>query len=104
MRIMVTYAIPIDKGNELIRSGEIANVLQSIIEEYKPEAAYFYPNDAGERAGAMVVEMQEGTDLPKIAEALFLGLNARVNMRPCFGLDDMEHLGEVIGPIVEKYG
>ena len=52
----------------------------------------------------MVVEMQEGTDLPKIAEAFFLGLNARVTMRPCFGLDDMESLGEAIGPVVEKYG
>ena len=104
MRIIVTYAIPIDKGNELVRSGEIGNVLQAIVEEHKPEAAYFYPNDAGERAGALVVEMQKGTDLPKIAEALFLGLNARVSMRPCFGLDDMESLGEAIGPVIEKYG
>ena len=80
MRIIVTYAIPIDKGNELVRSGEIGNVLQSIVEEHRPEAAYFYPNDAGERAGALVVEMQEGTDLPKIAEALFLGLDARVSV------------------------
>ena len=58
MRIIVNYSIPIEKGNELIRSGKIAGVLQSIIEEHKPEAAYFYPNNAGERAGSMVVDMQ----------------------------------------------
>ena len=104
MRTIVNFAIPIEKGNELIRSGKIADVLQSIIEEHKPEAAYFYLNDSGERAGSLVVDLQKGTDLPRIAEALFLGLNARVTMRPCFGLDDMEHLGEVIGPTVEKYG
>ena len=104
MRTIVTFAIPIEKGIELIRSGKIADVLQSIVEEHKPEAAYFYPNDSGERAGALVVDLEKGTDLPRIAEALFLGLNARVTMRPCFGLDDMAQLGEAIGPVVEKYG
>ena len=104
MRTIVTFAIPIEKGNELIRTGKIEDVIRSIVEEHKPEAAYFYTSDSGERSGSLVVDMQQGTDLPRIAEALFLGLNARVTMRPCFGLDDMEHLGEAIGPVVEKYG
>ncbi len=104
MRIIVNYSIPIEKGNELVRSGKIGELLQSIIEEHNPEAAYFYPNNAGERAGSMVVDMQQGTDLPRLAEALFLALDARVTMRPCFGLDDMAQLGEAIGPTVEKYG
>ena len=104
MRTIVNFSIPINKGNELARSGKIGEVLQSIIEDNKPEAVYFYANNSGERAGSMVVDMQQGTDLPKLGEALFLGLNASVTMRPCFGLDDMAHLEEAIGPVVEKYG
>ena len=79
-------------------------MLQSIIEDAKPEAVYFYPNNAGERSGSMVVNLEQGVDLPKIGEALFLALNASVTMRPCFGLDDMAHFEEAVGPVIQKYG
>lgn len=93
-----------DKGNELVKSGKIGEVLGGIVEDFQPESAYFYIDDRGQRAGAFVVDLNDPLDVPKHVEALFLGLSASVSTRPAFGLEDMERLGDVIGPLVQKYG
>jgi hypothetical protein len=104
MRTIITFSIPVETGNELVKSGKIGDVLGGITEDFAPEAAYFYIDDAGRRAGAFVVDLSDPLDLPKHVEALFFGLNASVSTRPAFGLEDMANLGDAIGPVVQKYG
>ena len=58
MRIMIKFAFPTEAGNTAIRDGKVAKVFQSLTEELKPEAAYFFP-EGGERAGFFVVDMKE---------------------------------------------
>ena len=41
MRFMITCRIPVDKGNELAKTGSLGSTIQSIMEELEPEAAYF---------------------------------------------------------------
>ncbi len=41
MRFMITCRIPVEKGNELAKNGILGETIQSIMEELKPEAAYF---------------------------------------------------------------
>jgi hypothetical protein len=41
MRFMITCRIPVEKGNELVRNGALGPTVQSIMEDLKPEAAYF---------------------------------------------------------------
>ena len=49
MRFMLTFRIPkmscrqghLDKGNAAVRDGSLGDVLQSILEDLRPEAAYF---------------------------------------------------------------
>ncbi len=41
MRFMLTFRFPNEKGNELARGGNMGQTIQSILEEIKPEAAYF---------------------------------------------------------------
>jgi hypothetical protein len=43
MRVMIKFAIPVQAGNDGVRSGKIEKVFQGILEELKPEAAYFFP-------------------------------------------------------------
>jgi hypothetical protein len=43
MRIMIKFAFPVDAGNDAIRSGKMEKVFQGILEELKPEAAYYFP-------------------------------------------------------------
>ena len=58
MRIMIKFAFPTEAGNTAIRDGKFAKVFQSLMEELKPEAAYFFP-EGGERAGFFVVDMKD---------------------------------------------
>jgi hypothetical protein len=104
MRTNITYSIPTDVGNELVKTGKIEGVLKGIIEDFQPEATYFYIDDAGRRAGAFVVDLSEPMDLPRHVEALFFGLSAVVSTRPAFALEDMASLGPTVGLIAEKYG
>jgi hypothetical protein len=41
MRFMITCRIPVEKRNELAKAGSLGSTIQSILEELKPEAAYF---------------------------------------------------------------
>jgi len=50
MRVMIKFAFPVDAGNSAARTGKIEKVFQGLVEELKPEAAYFFP-EGGERAG-----------------------------------------------------
>ena len=58
MRMMVTFSIPCESGNDIVRSGEIAQVFQKLMEDIKPEAAYMYPRD-GQRGGHLIINMTD---------------------------------------------
>ena len=79
MRVMIKFAFPVEAGNAAIRDGKVEKVFQGIVEELKPEAAYFFP-EGGERAGLFVVDMKESSQVAEIAERFFFGLNARIEM------------------------
>jgi len=81
MRMMIKFAVPVEAGNEAIRSGKIEKVFAQIAEELKPEAAYFFP-EGGERAGLFVVDMTASSQVAEIAERFFFGLNARIEIVP----------------------
>jgi len=104
MRMIVTYSIPQETGNELVKTGKIGEVLEKIVEDFSPEATYFYLDDQGRRAGVFVVNMDDPLDLPRHVEPLSIGLNVSVTARPAFSLEDMAGLGDVVGPVVQRYG
>ena len=39
MRFMLTFRIPPEKGNEMIKDGTLPRTIQTILEDLKPEAA-----------------------------------------------------------------
>ena len=88
MRMMLRWTVPVEKGNETIRDGSLATTMQSLLEELKPEAAYFWPEN-GERAGMIVFDMADTTQIPQIAEPLFKNLDAAVEFLPVMNADDL---------------
>ena len=50
MRMLLAFKVPVEKGNQAFKDGSMASTIQSLIEDLKPEAAYFYPKE-GERSG-----------------------------------------------------
>ena len=50
MRMMLRWTVPVERGNQAIKDGTLARTIQALLEELKPEAAYFWPEN-GKRAG-----------------------------------------------------
>lgn len=103
MRVMVKFSIPVELGNNAIRSGKIEKVFQQIQQELKPEAAYFLTVD-GDRGGFFIVQMQESSQLAEIAERFFFGLNAKIDMVPVMAPEDLHKGLSGMKGIVEQYG
>ncbi len=89
MRMMLRWTVPVERGNEAIKDGSLAGAMQSLLEELKPEAAYFWPED-GERAGMIVFDMEDSSQIPAIAEPLFMNLDAAVEFLPVMNADDLK--------------
>jgi len=102
MRVMVKFRFPVDEGNEVIRTGRIAQIFQQLTEDLKPEAAYFYP-DGGERAGHFIVNMQDGAEVAGIAERFFFGLHAEIEMTPVMTAEDLQKALSGIKKTIERY-
>ena len=103
MRCLVKAKWPVEKANHPARHGELAKTVQSIVEELKVEAAYFYTDD-GKRTALMVIDLQDASELPRIAEPWFLAFNATVEFKPTMILEDLERAGPSIDQAVETYG
>ena len=103
MRVMIKFTFPVDAGNDAVRSGKMDKVFQGILEELKPEAAYFFP-EGGERAGLFVVDMKESSQVAEIAERFFFGLNARIEMVPVMDAEDLQKGLSGVQGIIQRYG
>lgn len=89
MRMMVTWKADVATTNELVRNGTLMDSIQAMIDQLKPEAAYFYAND-GCRGGHLVFDMADSSQIPLIAEPLFQQHNATVDFTPVMNIDDLQ--------------
>jgi hypothetical protein len=102
MRFMLTFRIPVEKGNAWTRQGQVEQTMQSILGDLKPEAAYFGKMD-GARGGYLVINMDDASQMPAIAEPLFLELNATVEFHPVMTPEDLQKASSAIQQAVQKY-
>ncbi len=103
MRVMLKVSIPVEAGNAAIRDGSLGKKIQSIFDDAKPEAAYFTA-DGGTRGAFVVVNIDDASQMPALAEPWFLAFNANVEVLPAMILEDLEKGGPGIGNAVKKYG
>ena len=103
MRFMLTFRFPNEKGNELARGGNMGQTIQSILEEIKPEAVYFADME-GARGGYLVLNMDDASQIPAMAEPLFLGLDATVKIHPVMTAEDLENATPAIEQAAQRYG
>ena len=95
MRMMLRWTVPVERGNETIKDGSLARTLESLLDELKPEAAYFWPEN-GERGEMMVFDMADPSQIPQIAEPLFLNVDAAVDFAPVMNADDLKKALEIV--------
>jgi Domain of unknown function (DUF3303) len=90
MRMMMRVTIPVERGNAALRDGSLPKIVQSALEELEPEAAYFTTMSGGLRGGFMVFDLKDASDLPRIAEPFFQGLNAAIEFSPVMNANDLK--------------
>jgi hypothetical protein len=103
MRFLVKVVMDVEAGNRLAKAGKLGPTIQSILEELKPEAAYFLDTD-GQRCGLLFLEMKDASQIPAIAEPWYLALNASVEFHPVMVPEDLAKAGGAIDAAAKKYG
>ena len=92
MRFVLHVTLPPEKFNEAVLNGTAGQKMGKILEDLKPEAAYFTAKD-GKRGGFIVVNIDKTSDLPRYAEPWFLYFNATVEFLPAMTPEDLQRAG-----------
>lgn len=82
MRILLRVSNPVETGNAAAKDGTLGTTIEKIFADLKPEAAYSFADDNGNRSGSTVFDMRDTSEIPGIAEPWFLAFNPRVSFRP----------------------
>ena len=90
MRMMLRFTLPVEKGNQAFKDGSLGKTLESIMNNLKPEAAYFGPSD-GKRSGMIFFDLAEPSQIVEVVEPLFENLNAAVEIVPVMTDLDQPH-------------
>jgi len=104
MRMLLRVSIPVETGNAAAKDGTLGSTVEGILADLKPEAAYFFADDNGNRSGSIVFDMKDTSQIPAIAEPWFLAFNAKVSLRPVMSPQDLAKAGPSIGKAAKRYG
>ena len=88
MRLMLRFTIPVEKGNVAAADGSMRAAISSLVEQLNPEAAYFHLDD-GRRAGTIIFEESDQSQMAAINEPLFTILNATIDIQPAVSLNEL---------------
>jgi len=104
MRMLLRVSIPVETGNAAAKAGTLGSTVQGILADLKPEAAYFFADDNGNRSGSIVFDMKDSSQIPAIAEPWFLAFNAKVSFRPVMNPQDLATAESSIASAAKKHG
>jgi hypothetical protein len=102
MRCLMKVSMPIEAGNAAIADGSLGKTIGSILNDLKPEAAYF-AEDNGKRTAFIFFDLKDPSQIPAVAEPWFLAFNASVELRPAMNLDDLKNATPGIEHAVKNY-
>lgn len=102
MRFLIKVSIPVEAGNAAAKKDGL-KVIQTILEQQKPEAAYFIA-DGGRRTGILILDLESASDIPRIAEPWFLALNAHIEATPAMVPADLQKAAPAIAEAVKAFG
>jgi hypothetical protein len=92
VRFVLHISLPVEKFNQAVRDGTAGQKIGRILEDTKPEAAYFCAKD-GKRGGFLVVDISDTSEMPRFAEPWFLSFDATVEFLPAMTPEDLQRAG-----------
>ncbi|MFG2993245.1 hypothetical protein ACGFZK_28780 [Streptomyces sp. NPDC048257] len=88
MRVMLRAHMDTAATNESIRTGALPQAITQLMDQVKPEAAYFGLHE-GVRSCWIVFDLQDSSHMPALMEDLFLQFNAEVEVAPVMNAEDL---------------
>jgi len=86
---MLKVLFPVEASNKAMKEGALEKTIGKMLEQLKPEAAYFFP-DGGRRSAIFVFNLKEPSDIVLTAEPFFSALNAEVILVPVMNAEDLK--------------
>lgn len=101
MRMLLSVSLPPEPFNTAVRNGTAGATLRKILEDLKPEATYFTEQD-GRRGAILVVQVDNPSRIPALAEPWFLHFQAECRLRIAMTPEDLEKAG--LAELGKKWG
>lgn len=101
MRMIMLVQFPAESFNALVRKGTLAAKMKKILDALKPESIYFTERD-GHRGAIAVVDLENASDIARLAEPWFLVFNATVEYRIAMTPEDLANAN--LGALGKKWG
>ena len=101
MRFMFKISIPVEAGNAAAKN-DAFKAMQGILEQQKPEAAYFLPQN-GKRSAILILNLEDASQIPAVAEPWFLAFNAEIEATPVMLAEDLQRAAPAIQQAVKAY-
>jgi hypothetical protein len=89
MRMLLKVQMDVEAGNRAIRDGSWGQAMERLMQQVQPEAAYFTAMD-GKRTGLIFFDMKDPSQMPPVAEPLFMSVNASIDFSPAMTADDVQ--------------
>ena len=94
MRMMLNVSLPHEPFNTAVRNGSAGATIGKILEAIKPEAVYFTEYD-GRRTALLIVNVNQASDVPSLAEPWFLKFQADCRFQIVMSTEDLQKAGLV---------
>lgn len=92
MRMMMIVSIPVELFSAAVKDGSTQAKMKKIMDQVKPEAAYFTAMN-GKRTAILIVDLADPSKIPSLAEPWFLTFNASVDFYPVMVPQDLASAG-----------
>jgi len=94
---------PIERGNEALMDPQFGKKMNDLLTEIKAEAAYFTTIN-GQRGAYIIVNLNDASEMPAVAEPFFVWVNADVEWSPVMKPEDLAKAGPAIAAANAKWG
>jgi hypothetical protein len=103
MKYLMKVRMSNEFGNDYMKDPQFGKKMREVLAEVKAEAAYF-TTICGSRGCYVVVNMNDASQMPALAEPFFLWLKAEVDFYPVMTPEDLGRASASIEAAVKKWG
>ena len=101
MRMLLNVVFPNEQFNAAVRQGTIGQTIEKILGDAKPESVYFTEQD-GQRGALLIVNVNNASQVPELAEPWFLHFNAECKFRIVMTPEDLKNAS--LAELGKKWG